>query len=453
MQIERQISDLPADSNPGFVPMPLTPEKQAELNYLLELERQARQNSNMEQSQTVTRKLLDLLIANNDPVRLISVVKNLCQKRGQIIRTVTELVRACMAYVDKIRDEPLKIYFVTELKNVCDKKIYVEVEYARCAMILVKHNEAKGANLEEAARIMENVQVETYSSMTKQEKVEFILYQMHIQFILGDPIRLIIVSKKINPKMLNEPGFHLFKVTYYLYLYYLNLMGKNYGLCSENLEQVLDGLQNTADQASLQTVDPILLDRYPYYFVKSTVAEGVLLFAAMAPHSASKIEKLAQLKNKYDGFLPANSKVTPTIDSFLSKEITSGKLDLASVGQFPAFARLAESSEELLKVLESQLIKKNIVIVATYFKNMRMKRLSEILEAGAEEVEDDLCDLIVDGIVNAKIDRPSGVINFVLTEVSNDDDMVDSWVKNINEIVDIIDLACERIEHEDIIAK
>lgn len=448
MEIEKQ-----TPNNQNFVPMPFSAEKQRVLDDLLELERQARQNSNMDLSQSTVRKILDLLITNNDPIRLIQVVKVLCQKRGQIIRTVTELVRACMAQVDKIPDESTKIYFVTELKNICDKKIYVEVEYARCAMILVRYNETKGANLEEAARIMENVQVETYSSMTKQEKVEFILYQMHIQFILGDPIRLIIVSKKINPKMLNEPGFHLFKITYYLYLYYLNLKSNDYAACSENLERVLDGLQLTTDLQTLKTVDSILLDRYPYYFDKQTVAEAVLLFAAMAPHNDGKIAKLAQLKGKYEGHLPAQSKVVPTIDSFLSKEVTSGRLNLKLLSQFPPLANGAPGAEDLLKALGSQLVKKNIVIIATYFRNIRMKRLSEILDASADEVEDGLCDLIIDGIVKGKIDRPNGIIHFVLTEISNDDDMVDGWIKNINDIVDIIDLACERIEHEDIVAK
>ena len=447
MQIEKE------NGNAAFVPRPISAEKQLKLDTLLETERKARQDSNMDLSQVTCRKLLSLLIENNDPIRFISVVKSLVSKRGQIIRTTTELVRGCMSYIDKIPDEPTKIHFVTELKDVCDKKIFVEVEYARCAMILVKHNEQKGANLEEAARIMENVQVETYSSMTKQEKIEFILYQMHLQFILGDPIRLIIVSKKINPKMLNEPEFHLFKITYFLYLYYLNLQQKNYLECSENLEKVLEGLQLATDPTTLKSIDPILLERYPHFLDKATVADGIFLFAALIEHNEDKIDRLQKLKTKYDGFVSQNSKISKTVDSFLSKEITSSKLDVDRLRNYPVLGAGAESVDGLYQQLSSQLVKKNLVIVATYFKNIRLRRLSDILEASVDQVEDDLCDLIVAGIVKAKIDRPTGVINFVLTEVSNDVDMVDGWVQNINEIVDIIDLACERIEHEDIVAK
>lgn len=47
--------------------------------------------------------------------------------------------------------------FVENLKNIAEKKIFLEVEYARCCMILVKYNEDKTNNIQEAIKIMENV--------------------------------------------------------------------------------------------------------------------------------------------------------------------------------------------------------------------------------------------------------------------------------------------------------
>lgn len=44
---------------------------------------------------------------------------------------------------------------------------------------------------------MQEVQVETYGSMDKREKLEFILYQMKIMIKLNDIVRLYIVSKKV----------------------------------------------------------------------------------------------------------------------------------------------------------------------------------------------------------------------------------------------------------------
>ena len=41
---------------------------------------------------------------------------------------------------------------------------------------MIVKNQETNENIEEAARIMQNVQVETYGSMDAREKLEFILY-------------------------------------------------------------------------------------------------------------------------------------------------------------------------------------------------------------------------------------------------------------------------------------
>ena len=48
------------------------------------------------------------------------------------------------------------------------------------------------------------VQVETYGSMEKREKVEFILEQMRLCLAKKDYIRTQIISKKINTKYFEE---------------------------------------------------------------------------------------------------------------------------------------------------------------------------------------------------------------------------------------------------------
>lgn len=50
------------------------------------------------------------------------------------------------------------------------------------------------------------MQVETYGSMEKKEKVEFILDQMRLCIAVKDYIRTQIISKKINTKFFQEEG-------------------------------------------------------------------------------------------------------------------------------------------------------------------------------------------------------------------------------------------------------
>jgi len=60
--------------------------------------------------------------------------------------------------------------------------------------------------------------VETYGSMDKREKIEFILYQMKIMIKKKDYVRLFIISKKINKKNIEEKGLEDLKIIYYSYM-------------------------------------------------------------------------------------------------------------------------------------------------------------------------------------------------------------------------------------------
>ena len=51
-----------------------------------------------------------------------------------------------------------------------------------------------------AADIMQEIHVETYGSLSKREKVEFILEQMRLNLLRNDFVRTLIISRKINTK-------------------------------------------------------------------------------------------------------------------------------------------------------------------------------------------------------------------------------------------------------------
>ena len=80
-----------------------------------------------------------------------------------------------MSFLNHINIQDQKINLINTLKEVTEKKIYLEVEYARLCLMSVKLMENED-NINEAAKIMQEVQVETYGSMDKREKIEFILY-------------------------------------------------------------------------------------------------------------------------------------------------------------------------------------------------------------------------------------------------------------------------------------
>ena len=64
-------------------------------------------------------------------------------------------------------------------------------------------------NLVEAATVLQELQVETFGSMEKKEKVEFILEQMRLCLARKDYIRTQIISKKVSPKFFEEKDTHV----------------------------------------------------------------------------------------------------------------------------------------------------------------------------------------------------------------------------------------------------
>ena|SRR6185369_6253088 len=87
-------------------------------------------------------------------------------------------------------------------------QIYVEVERARLTRMLSRIREDEG-KIAEAAEILQELQVETFGSMDKREKTDFILEQMRLTLAKRDYTRTQIISRKINTKFFSDPEQHV----------------------------------------------------------------------------------------------------------------------------------------------------------------------------------------------------------------------------------------------------
>ena len=79
----------------------------------------------------------------------------------------------------------------------------MEVERARLTRLLARIAEERG-NAQEAAEIMQEVAVETYGALCKEEKVAFILEQVRLVLERGDYTRAQILAKKVNARTFIE---------------------------------------------------------------------------------------------------------------------------------------------------------------------------------------------------------------------------------------------------------
>ena len=61
------------------------------------------------------------------------------------------------------------------LRTAAQGKMYLEREYANTTRMLVEMYEADG-KIDDAARVIQEIAIETYGSLESKEKVDFILY-------------------------------------------------------------------------------------------------------------------------------------------------------------------------------------------------------------------------------------------------------------------------------------
>lgn len=82
-------------------------------------------------------------------------------------------------------------------------QIYLEVPRARVTRMLATIREKEG-EVNGASELLQDLQVETFGSMERREKVDFILEQMRLLKLQADWDKMGIVAKRINIKWLAE---------------------------------------------------------------------------------------------------------------------------------------------------------------------------------------------------------------------------------------------------------
>merc|ERR1712217_62336 len=150
----------------------------------------------------------------------------LSKRRAQLRRAITDMVHLAMSWLDAQTKEK-KIELINTLNEVTEGKIFVEVEKARLTKMLADMKEEEG-NVEEAANLLQEVQVEAFGAMEPREKTEYILNQMRLVLAKKDYVRTQIISKKLNPKLLDADDFQDLKVQYYEYMVRYWLYEKKY---------------------------------------------------------------------------------------------------------------------------------------------------------------------------------------------------------------------------------
>jgi 26S proteasome regulatory subunit N5 len=135
-------------------------------------------------------------------------MSQLIKRRGQAKKAIIDMVQWVMsdAVLNKLPSREERYKMLDALKEASEGKMFLEREYAQVTRMTAEMLEADGKH-DDATKLVQEIQIETYGSLQTVEKVDFILYQMKLVLGRRDFVRCQILSRKISKKHINEKGF------------------------------------------------------------------------------------------------------------------------------------------------------------------------------------------------------------------------------------------------------
>uniref|UniRef100_A0A7S3G839 PSMD12/CSN4-like N-terminal domain-containing protein n=2 Tax=Palpitomonas bilix TaxID=652834 RepID=A0A7S3G839_9EUKA len=194
---------------------------------LLGLEKQARLAADLQATTAICLGIVDICKDAGNWRALAENVSLICKRRGQLKEAIVKTIQKCMEFVPLLPSKEEKLEYIEALRVVTAGRIHVELESARLTRILSTIREEEG-KVAEAADILQEIQVETYGSMDKKEKLDFLLEQVRLCMDKGDFIRAAIINRKISTKAFDGVEFQDEKIRYYNQVVRYRLHEKDY---------------------------------------------------------------------------------------------------------------------------------------------------------------------------------------------------------------------------------
>lgn len=404
--------------------------------------------------------LVDLCYKAGDYAELDAVAGMLSKKRSIIKGAVVKMVQRCLEWVSGPGAEkfPGRMPVIETIRTVTEGKIYLEVERARVTRILGGILEREQGKVEEAARVMCELQVETFGSLDKREKVDFILEQMRLAISTHEYSKATLISRKVTNKTFQAEGFADLKFRYLNLIIQLALHDQRYLDCSRNYWAIVETHRQLA-KAENTTAAPAPTipagQLQPPAESAETVAafKMAIIFAILAPYSNEQSGTINQLhgERRLLDELPIYRELLRT---FLTDELIRWPAVEAAFGEelrgFPALFGGDAPSAQRWKHLRERVIEHNIRVIGRVYSTVTVARFAQLLEQPASEAEAKLAELVASGMVVAKVDRTTGVATFGVSPPS--EEILGQWSASADRLLTLLAKTSHQIAKEEMLA-
>lgn len=394
------------------------------------LEKQTRQASDMNSTARVLVKICTLCQEAGNYSTLSDQIQLLSKKHGQLKGAITRMVQASIDMLEMCPTKDIKLGLIDTLRTVTDGKIYVEVERARLTRTLSKIKEEEG-DLKEAQEILTSLQVETFGSMDKREKTEYILEQVRLTLARSDYVLAQILSRKISTKLFDDDAFQDLKLRYYELMIRIGLHNDSYLDITKYYHHVL-----STPSVSLETSK------------WHDILANVVYFIILSPHDNEQSDLLHRVA--IDPRLLELPMHHELIKCFTNIELMRWPRIEEIYGQHlqttPVFCKTDSKAHLRYLALKTRVIEHNIRVISTYYSHITMSRLQQLLDLSDTETESQLSALVSNKSVHARINRPEQIVVFKKTKKS--EEVLKEWSFDVEKLIGGIEKIRQMVQKE-----
>jgi 26S proteasome regulatory subunit N5 len=333
----------------------------------------------------------------------------------------------------------------------------------------------------EAAEILCELQVETFGSMARREKTEFILHQVELCIENGDFMQAGILSRKIgtkffarrpiktpeqletdrvareeaekkrsadDPPVEKEDDVTDLKLKYYEQQITLAKQDDKYLEVCKHYRQVLDTESVEENPERLRAA----LQRVIYFVLLAQYdnEQNDLLHRIQQDSRISQVPEEAALLKL---FTLHELMRWPMVDEQFGPHVCSTDIFSKTKSGTGTSAQIAEEDKAHTRyvALQNRVIEHNVRVIARYYTRITFPRLTALLDLSEAETEKYISDLVCKKTVYARIDRPARIVNFEMQR--GPDEVLDEWSSSMKSLLGLLERVGHLMQKEEMMAR
>ena len=425
--------------------------KDVELKKLIDDEKYTRLENEYEKNRGICKKILETLYGRNDFANFLKLFEYLTQRKNQSRESIIAMVKYCLNEIlPNAKTQKESADLLKTIIKVTEGKIFVEYEYSQAIRKMTEMHIMNNEK-EEAAKLIQDVQIEAFGSLESEYKIEYILFQMQVLIEKGDYIRTLIVSNKIKRNHLDDDGIELLKIRFFrlMILYYMH--EKNYLETSKCYKTLYDfiksiiGKLEDVEKKSLE-IKPKVIDNYIQAKKDNELQplfENYVLFLSICPPELETKNMLNELLIKYKKDLDKNKTLLYIVEKRLSDDIIV--IDDVLFNKFKGFD-IFQKNPDLIKLFRKYWIQHDLSIFEKFFAKIHIQRISKMTQVPDDEIESEIADMVINNYLYARINRIEKIVNF--RKETDHHDVLDNFNYDMSSLLKKIEETCHIINKE-----